>query len=237
MSSEPAVVHAPKELWRIGRGPDPLAGRRADKQTLGSSRAGNRFDSRSGNYAVLYFGSSAEVCFGETLARFRPSPALIALIGDDWNRLGHMEVGAVPADWRILRTLVKVRPPTDALFLDVEARETHQFLRTELAIGLAELGVQDLDVSVIRGPNRRVTRLISEWAYNAMRDEWEDEATGEIDGEPMFAGIRYLSRIDTTWECWAVFDDIELEVLDLQPITRDMPDLDKIVKQFGLVLH
>ncbi len=45
------------------------------------------------------------------------------------------------------------RTPTSTLWLGVLAAELHQ------------LGVENLDVSTIRGPDRRVTRLVSLWAY------------------------------------------------------------------------
>lgn len=45
-----------------------------------------------------------------------------------------------------------------------------------------------------------VTRLIGQWANDSTNAE----------GGPVFAGVRYLSRLDTSWECWAVFDDVEM---------------------------
>ena len=53
----------------------------------------------------------------------------------------------------------------------------------------------------MRGPDRRATRLIADWTYLA-----------DDDGEPPHAGIRYESRIRSRWECWAVFDDEDLEI-------------------------
>ena len=41
---------------------------------LDDPSVGNRFDSPLGNYSVLYFGTSLEVCFGETLAAFGLTP-------------------------------------------------------------------------------------------------------------------------------------------------------------------
>jgi hypothetical protein len=112
-----------------------------------------------------------------------------------------MPVGSLAADCRQLRTAVHVKLPPDLTFLDVESPATHQFLRSELALGLSAIGLNDLDVSAVRGPNRQVTQLISEWAYTA--------ADGE---QPLYAGIRYESRIRSGWECWALFDDEELEI-------------------------
>jgi hypothetical protein len=136
-----------------------------------------------------------------------------------------MAVGSVAADWRQRRTAIHIQLPEDLVFLDVESPVTHHFLRTELAPGLSAIGVSDLDVSTVRGPDRRVTQMISEWAYM------------ETDGDRFrFAGIRYESRVQSGWECWALFDDDELtiDVVETLPITPDMPELASVAALFGL---
>jgi hypothetical protein len=214
----PEVVRPPRDgLWRVARGDHPLA-------SLPSGGA-NRFDPLTIDAGVLYFGTDLVACFGETLARLRPSLAILSVVEDEWRELGFMDSGMVAADWCLRRSVVHVRLPTDARFLDVESAVTHQFLRKELALGLSSLGLDDLDVATVRGPDRRVTQLIADWAY--MADE---------DGEPLYAGIRYESRIRSGWECWALFDDedLELEVLETLPVTPDMPALQEVARLFGL---
>jgi len=191
------------------------------------SSGGNRFDPRSYDYGVLYFGSTLQACFAETLARLRPSVKLFALVEDEWRQQGFMAAGTVPADWRQRRTAVRVRLPGAARFVDVESPLTHQFLRVELAPALAALGIDDLDVSTVRGPDRQVTQMISEWAYMVN------------DGDKArFAGIRYCSRLGSQWECWAVFEDdqIEIEVLERLPIAKDTPELREVADLFGLTV-
>lgn len=224
MARGPAVVAPPRAgLWRVARGDNPLALRTdaAGNLVLG----GNRFDPLSLHYGVLYFGSDLEVCFGETLARFRPKIDLLALVQEEWKELGFMPVGAVAADWRQRRSAVHVRLPSELQFLDVESPQTHQFLRRELALGLSSVGLEDLDVAAVRGHDRRVTQLISEWAYLA-----------EEEDAPLYAGIRYESRIRSGWECWALFDDedLDIEVVEALPITRDMPALLAVAELFDL---
>jgi hypothetical protein len=224
VSEEASVVGPPANgLWRVARGDNPLW---IPNINLGAEpdRA-NRFDPHSMSYRVLYFGSSLEVCFGETLARFRPSIPLLALIADEWEELGFMTIGSVAADWRQRRTAVHVRLPSTTRFLDVDSPETHQVLRKELARELSAIGIADLDVSTVRGPNRQITQLISEWAYMA--------ADGN---EPRYAGIRYESRIRSGWECWALFDDedLELEIVESLPISPDMPELGAIAELFRI---
>jgi hypothetical protein len=182
----------------------------------------------SGDYGVRYFGSSLEVCFGETLARFRPSAALVSLLAEEWQEMGFMALGTVPAEWRVRRTAVRVRVPPDARFVDIESPQTHQHLRKHLALGLSSLGYSELDVAVVRGRDRRITRLVSEWVYRS--------TISEEDPSPAYAGIRYLSRINDAWECWAIFDDVELEVVETTPLKREMPELVAVGDLFELTV-
>ena len=218
MAKGPHVVGAPRAgVWRVARGDDPL--------TPSEPSGTNRFDPLTVDVGVLYFGTDLETCFGETLARLRPSMTLLSVVADEWRAMGFMDVGAVAADWRLRRSAVHVRLPDDALFLDVESAATHQFLRKELALGLSALGLDDLDVPAVRGPDRRVTQLIADWAY--MADE---------EGAPLYAGIRYESRIRSGWECWALFDDeeLELEVVETLPVTPDMSAIKAVASLYGL---
>lgn len=99
-------------------------------------------------------------------------------------------------------------------------------LRGELALGLAALGYDDLDVGLIRGPDRRVTRLVANWAYQQMADGDDDLYR--------FAGIRYMSRLSNDWVCWAIFPGVELEQRQALPVEREMPELVAVTKRFGL---
>lgn len=210
----------------MGRSPDPIEFPDPPKaDELDHSRAGNRFDSPTENFRVCYFATDLEACFGETLARFRPDPALIAAADEE----GFMPAGEVPADWRNQRIAVQVEfVPSERLpelrFLDVEALSTRRELRTELASLLAFYGYEDLDVPTVRGGDRRITRWIAKWAFE-QRD---------ADDLPIFAGIRYLSRLNTDWECWAVFHDVEIREITREPIERENPALEAIASHFDL---
>jgi hypothetical protein len=224
----PTVLSAPTNgIWRVGRGANPLV-IPPPPGDLVSTTAGNRFDSDTGSFGILYFGSNLEVCFGETLARFRPSPRLLAELElhDEWRELGFMEIGSVPFEWRQRRSAARVVLPTDARFLDVESARTHAHLRRELAVGISALGYDDLDVAMIRGRDRRVSRLIADWAFRQ---------SNEL-GELVYSGIRYLSRVNSDWECWAVFHDIDLEEVETIPITLEMPELQKVANLFELAV-
>lgn len=143
-----------------------------------------------------------------------------------------MGIGQVPADWRHQRVLVRADfEPTESRptlrFLDVEARNTREHLRKRLAPILAHYGQTDLDVATVRGGDRRITRWIGKWAFDT-RDE---------EGRRAYAGIRYLSRLDSEWELWAVFDDVGIRETAREPITRQNPDLLSIARSFDLTVH
>lgn len=219
----------PQGLWRIARAPDPLSvGPLPTPDDLADPRLGTRFASARGDYGVLYFGTDLECCFGETLAHFRPDPEVLAAIGSDWAsaQSRFMEMGAVPADWRQRRLAVRVVVPQSARFVDVEDLKTRQSLRSHLAKVLVAYGFPDLDVSTIRGPDRRVTRLVSQALH--------DFAVAQM---APIAGVRYDSRIRTGWEAWAVFDHVPIAELERIPITRGIAPLAKVAQLFGLVVH
>lgn len=189
--------------------------------------AGNRFDSPTQDYRVCYFASTLDGCFGETLARFRPNPGLSAIATED----GFMSIGEVPADWRHRRLAVRVSLAQDdrlpaRRFLDVEAATTRAMLREEIGELLAYYGYTDLDVPTIRGADRRVTRWISRWAHQ-QRDAQD---------APLFAGIRYLSRLSTDWECWAVFEEVALQEHERRPILRHDQALTRVAELYGLTV-
>ena len=229
MSPRAAVAEpAAHGLWRVGRSPDPLHySDPLDPAMLDSRSAGNRFDSPTGDYRVCYFSSTLEGCFGETLARFRPNPRLSAIADEE----GFMSIGAVPADWRHRRLAVRATVATSerwpALrFLDVEAATTRALLRPELGELLAFYGYDDLDVPTIRGGDRRVTRWIGRWAHE-QRDEQD---------RPLYAGVRYLSRLSSDWECWAVFENAPLVEQERRPILRHDEALSHVAGLYGLTV-
>lgn len=142
-----------------------------------------------------------------------------------------MQNGEVPADWRNQRIAVQASfVPSELLpnirFLDIEALKTRRELEKELASLLAFYGYSELDVPTVRGGDRRITRWIGKWAFE-LRDG---------DGAPVFAGIRYLSRLNTEWECWAVFHDVEIKERSRQPIDRNNTALQAVAQEFGLTI-
>ena len=104
--------------------------------------------------------------------------------------------------------------------------QTREALRPHFEPLLAYYGYQDLDVPVVRGHDRRVTRYISQWTYEQRDEQYR----------PLYSGIRYLSRLNTDWECWAVFDHVAVEELTRRAILRSDESLARIAKLYQLVV-
>lgn len=97
--AQPTAVPPPHEgLWRVARGSEPLRPPSSPRGRL--SGGANRFDPLTHDVGVLYFGTDLETCFGETLARFRPSLKMLSVVAEEWRELGFMDAGTVAADWR-----------------------------------------------------------------------------------------------------------------------------------------
>ncbi len=138
-----------------------------------------------------------------------------------------MVVGGVPQDWRLQRLLASIRLVDPLPFLDAEAPETHEFLSDVLAGDLVALGYeQPLDLSTVTNQDRRLSRLIAEYAY----------AATDVDGTPLYSGIRYMSRIASGWECWAIFEGTDVELTTQSPIKLDDEALQRVAALWSLRL-
>jgi hypothetical protein len=222
MVDNPATASSPSVLWRVGRSSNPLNFSEIGPEDAALSSGGNRFDVPGGQ--VLYAATKPQGAFAETLARFRPTAGMLALPPEEDEHL--MAVGAIPADWRVKRQLAKFSLDQPLPFLDVDSPETHTFLTQVMAPQLEALGIPNLDVAIVRGANRFVTRAIAEWAYVAVDDE----------GSPVYSGLRYESRLGPH-ECWAIFSGVEIVRAAFEAIPRTNPDIGAVAKVFGLTVH
>lgn len=169
----------------------------------------------------MYFGSNEAGCFAETLARFRPTAAMRAIVAEEDP--GFVVCGGVPQDWRERRLMIEAATIDPLHFVDVEDPDTHEFLTSSMAPQLDALGVSVLDVAALRGPNRAVTRAVSTWIY----------AATDSNGAPKYSGVRYISRLGNH-ECWAVFDGTELQVRKREGLELSNSALQKVAGSFGL---
>ena len=189
----PSLQLAPEPsgpLYRVGRLPDPLVW--PDWRYAG----GSRFDDPSRAFRTLYAAESRLACFVELLAAFRPSPRALALLHGVVGAEEELSVGVVPGDWARKRCVRAFRLLPRQRWLDLRAFETREALRVELAPKLVELGLEDLDVSGVRGPSRELTQALARLAY-----------------ERGFSGLAYRSRFDDSLDCWAVFEGAATEPL------------------------
>lgn len=222
---DPLVTNPSRVLHRIGRATDPLQFSVMDAADALLHNAGNRFDVPGGG--VLYCATELATCFYETLARFRPTSKIREFVAaQDGVDKDFMVVGGVPADWRYRRLKVSVAVEGGLPFLDVEAPETLEHLNACMSTELADLGVDNLDAATVMGPDRRVTRAISSWAYSA-----QDE-----NGDLLYGGVRYLSRL-VTKECWAIFDGSPVREVSRNTIDPSDPALRSVAHRFGLTPH
>ena len=208
---------------------------------------GNRFDDPSaatgvppeGRFRAIYCATQRAATFGETIARFRPSLRLLADLAeiDDDEPIAESLAGAVDpqdprrgvvrADWRHHRRVDHTVLVPDLAFVDITAAETLQHLRVALAPMAERLGLADVDLSAVTSPQRLLTQHCARYIY-------DQRATSS---RPRFAGIRYVSRLNPAWECWAIFDDVPLEELDRRPIAAEMPAFQRVAKLFGLTVY
>ena len=219
--SEPATADIPATIYRVGRNRRLLQFSQITPEDATLPRAGNRFDVPGG--AVLYAGSTVEACYAETLARYRPSPKIREIVrGED---PGFMVAGGVPQDWRLQRSVAQVAADHPLPFLDVESPETLEFLSRELSRDLVSLGYEaNLDFSDICNRDRRLSRAVAAHAYTA----------SQADGSPLYSGIRYASRLNPQWECWAIFDGTEVRLTAQRAIELRDEDLKAVEQLFGL---
>lgn len=207
MDSELSVVAPPRVAYRVAQDFDPFEP--PDWSYAGDDGTfGNRFDDPGAERGIpkaersrmIYCATLRAAAFGETIARFRPDVELLAKleeIEDDEPVSPELRGGVVPEEWRLSRRLGATRLDESLRFVDIDAAQTLRVLRRELASVAATLGIPDIDLGAVSGPNRRLTQEVARYVY-----EQRDST-----GQSLFAGIRYLSRLNPEWELWAVFAD------------------------------
>ncbi|MFA5775409.1 MAG: RES family NAD+ phosphorylase [Ilumatobacteraceae bacterium] len=210
------IVHKTKDLQQLGR---------VHYSTI---RGGNRFDSISGRFGTLYFGTTIEVCFAEILARLRSTALLNAIAKEEWRLNNWIESGNITADWRHRRIAIRAKIDNELPFVDIDHPVTLAELNShhELMERLSRYGVNELDLGIVTAKDRRLTRCIAEYLYSM----------NDTHGQPLWNGIRYMSRHGEGRECWAVFDHAPLRELERMSIERSHPELLKVAALYGLTI-
>ena len=171
---------------------------------------GNRYDDPESRYRVLYASSQRLGCYLETLARFRPDPALAAELDQIKGENDFFPLGHVPAEWFGARLIG--RAGFWGHYADICGSEWIGRLRVELGPRLfAQFGIKDLDQSALQAScPRKLTQLVSRAVFNSGLD-----------------GVRYPSKHGHEIENWALFEPFKIEVKSADPIFLDDPDLAK----------
>lgn len=201
--------------WRYAQPDGTFDGRFDDPR-------GRRGVPPSGRYRVLYLGGHPAAAFAETIARFRPSLETLTRIGGRPGR------GIIPREWRAARRIGATVVFAPLPLADLDDADTHQALRHVLAPVATRLGVEDIDLGALAGPQREVTQEAALHIY-----QQRDEA-----GAPLFAGLRYVSRLNTSWDCYAIFADrLRQRHLKVDLIAADDPHLYEAARLLGLAIQ
>lgn len=219
-------------LYRVGRLPDPFAP--PDwRYARPDGTFGGRFDDPRGRrgvslrdgYRVLYFASQPAGAYGETIAQFRPS---LKTLTQHAGSAPLTSPPSVPRDWRVARRLGAAVLSVTLHLADLDAAETMQALRPALAPVAVRLHLPDIDLSVASGPQRELTQEAGLHIYSRK----------DPNGQPLYAGIRYISRLHRGWECWALFEDrVAHHTLRVDPIAADDPNLYEAARILGLAIE
>ena len=244
------VETPPSGLYRVARrtaGPfEPTDWFRADRLSAFSSRFDDpRIDLEEQlRFRVIYCATDRQCALGETLADFRPPMLRLAAkldtvlddepLEDSYPSTNDPEDrsrGLVEAAWRIKRVMGHTILERGLQFVDLGSARTLQQLRASFGDWAPDIAPRDVDQSLVMGPSRETTQRIARYIY-----EQTDEA-----GVPRFAGIRYISRLDQDWECWALFSDRIRHIPGMPGIPKtifpDDPDLLAVASVFRLTIE
>lgn len=209
MSCDIEAVTPAAPVHRLARRPDVWAW--PDWAYAGNDGTfGNRYDDPRGEYRVLYASTGRVGAFVETLARFRPDPALVSAL-DEIDDEEPVMAGVVPAEWLSDRAIGEAMLFGE--FARVGATRSLAYLRARLE--------QELDASAIRRKvPRSTTQAISRLVFDCAQ----------------FAGVQYESRLGDDIQNWAVFEPADVSGTS-EPVAEDDPDLALALALLGLRLE
>ncbi len=227
------TVHAPASpVFRIstirGGGPDEVY----DPPPWSTSFRGrfddprindpNRTFPREQCYRVLYFATERAGAFGEIFQRHIPNPQALQAVFGNLTPPHPLLVGGQVKQAELTRRQIGATRLNPILqFADVMAPESRmEFYYTHAITPLVEqLELNFLDVSAITGDtkeHRQLTQAIALHIYDLTDSQ----------RRPLFDGIRYLSHVNSDWECWAVFHDrFRHSPVSTEPVDLRDPEL------------
>lgn len=128
----------------------------------------------------------------------------------------------ITSEWMMRRHIGSARVARHARLVDVTDAATLQTFRTVLTDEATRLELADVDLSTITSAERVYTQACARYVF-----------------EQSYDGVRYVSRLGSSWECWAMFDTSAVLVERSSPaaIEHDDPDLMTTAQLFGFTIE
>ncbi len=154
-------------------------------------------------FRTIYFATQLAGAYGEVLQRhIRKAEDLEQIFADVHPSDPLLLGGQVTEDELAKYQVGTTQLDASLRFVDIWDVETRTTLHhtPEIASLVHQLGTRYLDISTISGDtreHRQLTQAIAVYVHDLT----------DVNGQPLYAGIRYMSRLNISWECWAVFHD------------------------------
>ena len=116
----------------------------------------------------------------------------------------------------------------DVWLIDVMHPNTHNACWPALRTLLEAFGHTRMDNGATMSPNRRLTRQIAGYLHEL------GVATSAERGR--VAGLRFLSSLWSRWECFALWEPLQLVPESVEPVAIDDKDLVAAAKKLGVKL-
>lgn len=208
-------------MWRVGVRSNPLGFKPRRLCTWS-----NRFDDPEREFRCLYCSRDRLTALRETLQDLRADTRAVAEFQRLFGRRTAVAGVALPRRavslaWRQSHVLASARIESAGPLIDLEDLALRRTLEAELAPMLAAAGVRHLDISELRGRERRVTQHLARHLF-ATRGA---------------AGVVYRSHLDDG-HCLALFEGRGRLVADRDPIpfTEPLRALRQVCTEYGLEL-
>lgn len=122
----------------------------------------------------------------------------------------------------VRRHIGSARIARHARLVDITDAATLQTFRTVLTDEATRLELEDVDLSTITSAERAFTQVCARYVF-----------------EQGYDGVRYVSQLGSSWECWAMFDTSAVLVERSSPaaIEHDDADLIAAAQLFGFTIE
>ena len=215
------MIQPPDLYHRVAAWPEPFDPPPTSPPLGTSTDLGHRYDAPDASWLTLYTAGSGDGAFGEKLAYFRFSQGLEQKI-DDFLEAdpdqpeppSRAELGSEDVDdW----TYGTAEANQEVWLIDVMHPHTHEACWPALRSLLAAYGHHRMDNGATLSPNRLLTRQIAGHLHEL--------AVATIGEGVAVAGLRFESSLWSEWECFALWEPLELAPSQIAPVSLDDDDL------------